>query len=250
MDEPACAAAAPSARAAPMSAVRLGLFGGSFDPPHQAHLALARAALAQLGLDSLLWLPAGRPWQKARELAPDADRLAMLRLLVAGEPRFAIDERELQRAGPSYTIDTLRELRSERPQGAAVPGPRPGPAGGAAELARLDGTARGGDAGRGRARRRARGAAARGGRTRAAPRAPGDAADGASSTAIRAHLAAGGTARDSLRRWSRRRSQAILTHAGCTARRSPTPVRRPTHLPGAEWTSENCSAPSSTASKT
>jgi len=116
MDEPACAAAAPSTRAAPVSAVRLGLFGGSFDPPHQAHLALARAALAQLGLDSLLWLPAGRPWQKARELAPDADRLAMLRLLVAGEPRFAIDERELQRAGPSYTIDTLRELRSERPQ--------------------------------------------------------------------------------------------------------------------------------------
>jgi nicotinate-nucleotide adenylyltransferase len=116
MDEPACAAAAPSARAAPLSAVRLGLFGGSFDPPHQAHLALARAALAQLGLDRLLWLPAGRPWQKARELAPDADRLAMLRLLVAGQPRFAIDDRELHRAGPSYTIDTLRELRAERPR--------------------------------------------------------------------------------------------------------------------------------------
>lgn len=116
MDEPACAAAAPSARAAPVSTVRLGLYGGSFDPPHQAHLALARTALTQLGLDRLLWLPAGRPWQKARELAPDADRLAMLRLLVAGEPRFAIDERELHRAGPSYTIDTLRELRAERPE--------------------------------------------------------------------------------------------------------------------------------------
>ena len=116
MDEPACEAAAPSARAAPVSTARLGVYGGSFDPPHQAHLALARAAVGQLGLDRLLWLPAGRPWQKARELAPDADRLAMLGLLVAGEPRFAVDDRELRRSGPSYTIDTLRELQAECPQ--------------------------------------------------------------------------------------------------------------------------------------
>ena len=116
MDEPARAAAVPGTRAAQVSTARLGLYGGSFDPPHQAHLALARAAAAQLGLDRLLWLPAGRPWQKARELAPDADRVAMLRLLVADEPRFAIDERELHRAGPSYTIDTLRELRTELPK--------------------------------------------------------------------------------------------------------------------------------------
>ena len=94
----------------------VGLFGGSFDPPHAAHRALAGAALAQLGLDELVWMPAGTPWQKAgRTLQPAADRLAMLRLLTAGEPRFSIDERELHRDGPSYTVDTLRALHDERP---------------------------------------------------------------------------------------------------------------------------------------
>ncbi|MET0382225.1 MAG: nicotinate (nicotinamide) nucleotide adenylyltransferase [Burkholderiaceae bacterium] len=93
-----------------------GLFGGSFDPPHLAHRALADAALAQLELDELLWMPARRsPHKMDRDPAPDADRVAMLRALTAGEPRFAIDERELRRAGPSFTIDTLRALRAERP---------------------------------------------------------------------------------------------------------------------------------------
>jgi nicotinate-nucleotide adenylyltransferase len=98
---------------------RIGLLGGSFDPPHLAHLALARAALEQLALDELRWLPAGAPWQKQREgrvLAPAADRVAMVNLLVEGEPRFVVDERELHRAGPSYTIDTLRELHAEQPE--------------------------------------------------------------------------------------------------------------------------------------
>jgi nicotinate-nucleotide adenylyltransferase len=95
---------------------RIGLFGGSFDPPHLAHRALADLALAQLRLDELRWLPAGQPWQKAaRALAPRADRVAMLRLLMAGEPRFLLDERELERTGPSYTIDTVRELAAEHP---------------------------------------------------------------------------------------------------------------------------------------
>jgi nicotinate-nucleotide adenylyltransferase len=92
------------------------LFGGSFDPPHLAHRALADLALAQLRLHELRWLPAGQPWQKAgRTLAPRADRVAMLRLLMAGEPRFVLDERELERTGPSYTIDTVRELAAEHP---------------------------------------------------------------------------------------------------------------------------------------
>jgi nicotinate-nucleotide adenylyltransferase len=100
---------------------RIGLFGGSFDPPHLAHLALARLALDHLKLDRLLWLPAGNPWQKAgRTLAPAADRVAMIRLLIEGEPRFALDERELQRAGPSYTIDTVQELRAELPTDAEL----------------------------------------------------------------------------------------------------------------------------------
>ncbi len=98
------------------AAASRGLFGGSFDPPHAAHRALASAALEQLGLDELVWAPAGQPWQKAgRMLQPAADRLEMLRLLVADEPRFHIDERELHRAGPSYTVETLRELHAEHP---------------------------------------------------------------------------------------------------------------------------------------
>ena len=93
-----------------------GLFGGSFDPPHAAHRALADAALAQLGLDGIVWVPAGQPWQKVgRHLAAGADRAAMVRLLIDGEPRYRVDERELRRDGPSYTIDTLRELQAEHP---------------------------------------------------------------------------------------------------------------------------------------
>lgn len=90
-----------------------GLFGGSFDPVHLAHLSLARCALDQLGLDRLLWLPAGRPWQKlqqgsGRGLASPAHRRAMVELMIAGEPRFAVDDSELERDGASYTIDTVR----------------------------------------------------------------------------------------------------------------------------------------------
>ena len=91
---------------------RIGLLGGSFDPPHNAHLALAHAALEHLRLDELRWLPAGDPWQKKRRLASAADREAMVRLAIAGEPRFVLDDRELRRSGPSYTVDTLRELQA------------------------------------------------------------------------------------------------------------------------------------------
>ena len=73
---------------------RVGMLGGSFDPPHLAHRALADLALSALQLDALHWLPARAPWQKAgREMAPAADREAMLRLAIGGQPRFAIDPR-------------------------------------------------------------------------------------------------------------------------------------------------------------
>lgn len=97
---------------------RIGLLGGSFDPPHLAHLALARQARDELRLDELRLLPAGRPWQKlaaGREPIEAAHRVAMLRLLIQGEPRLVIDERELHRNGPSYSIDTVRELAAEHP---------------------------------------------------------------------------------------------------------------------------------------
>jgi nicotinate-nucleotide adenylyltransferase len=97
------------------SARRVGLFGGAFDPPHQAHVALARAAIDQLGLDELRVLPTGQAWHKARALSPAAHRLAMARLAFDGLPQVRIDERELQREGPTYTIDTLQALASELP---------------------------------------------------------------------------------------------------------------------------------------
>jgi len=91
------------------------LFGGSFDPVHNAHLALARQARDELQLDELRWVPVGDAWQKARALTPAAQREAMLRLAIAGEPRFAIERCELRRAGPSYTLDTVRELQAAEP---------------------------------------------------------------------------------------------------------------------------------------
>lgn len=94
---------------------RVGLFGGSFDPVHNAHLALAELALAQLQLDELRWIPAGQPWQKTRRLTDAADREAMVRLAIAAEPRFVLDRVELRRSGVSYTLDTVRELNGAEP---------------------------------------------------------------------------------------------------------------------------------------
>lgn len=95
---------------------RVGLLGGSFDPVHLAHLSLARSALEQLELDELRWVPAGQPWQKAgRSLAGAEHREAMVRLMMAGEPRFVLDRCELLRQGPSYTIDTVNALLTEQP---------------------------------------------------------------------------------------------------------------------------------------
>lgn len=103
-------------RIGPGAGRRIGIFGGSFDPPHLAHLALARLAKQQLQLDELRWLPAGAPWQKAgRPMASGAHRAAMLDALLQDEPGQVIDTRELLRSGPTYTIDTIRELQAEQP---------------------------------------------------------------------------------------------------------------------------------------
>jgi len=90
---------------------RIGLFGGTFDPPQLAHLALARAARDALQLDELRWIPTGNPWQKTRTITDAAHREAMVRLTIAGEPRFVIERCELERSGPSVTLDTVRELQ-------------------------------------------------------------------------------------------------------------------------------------------
>jgi nicotinate-nucleotide adenylyltransferase len=94
--------------------VRLGLLGGSFDPPHLGHLHVARAARDELRLDRLRLVPASQPPHKlGRALAPDGDRVAMLELLVREEPWLEIDRRELARGGTSFTYDTLVEVLRE-----------------------------------------------------------------------------------------------------------------------------------------
>jgi nicotinate-nucleotide adenylyltransferase len=90
---------------------RIGLFGGTFDPPQLAHLALARRALDALQLDELRWIPTGTPWQKSRTVTAAAHREAMVRLTIEGEPRFMLERCELERRGPSVTLDTVRELQ-------------------------------------------------------------------------------------------------------------------------------------------
>jgi len=87
-----------------------GILGGTFDPVHNAHLALARAALEHLALERILWLPTGAPKYRAPARTPAAHRVAMLRLALAGEPRCAIDERELDPGHSGYTVDTLKSL--------------------------------------------------------------------------------------------------------------------------------------------
>ncbi len=93
--------------------LRVGMFGGSFDPPHWAHRALAETALGQLALDRLHILPTGQAWHKARALSPAEHRVAMCKLAFGGLLNVNFDEREIHRDGPSYTADTLRELRSK-----------------------------------------------------------------------------------------------------------------------------------------
>lgn len=97
------------------AAERVGVFGGAFDPPHTGHLALARAALAQLDLTQLRIVPTGQAWHKARTLTCAQHRLEMCRLMFAPLPDVWVDDSEVLRAGPSYTVDTLAALHAQRP---------------------------------------------------------------------------------------------------------------------------------------
>ena len=94
---------------------RIALFGGTFDPVHNAHVELARTALIALRLDEVLWMPAGQPYQKTHQVTPAAHRLAMTSLAIAGEARFVLDRREIDLEGPSYTLDSVRALQAVRP---------------------------------------------------------------------------------------------------------------------------------------
>lgn len=96
--------------------MRIGILGGTFDPPHSGHLSLARAAMEQLELDEVLFLPASRNPLKSRKVAtPGKHRLGMVEALVRNEPKMALSDMELTRGGTSYTVDTLGELQMVQP---------------------------------------------------------------------------------------------------------------------------------------
>ncbi len=98
---------------------RVGILGGTFDPPHIGHLLLAYGALEQLALDRLVLIPARRqPLKSDAAITDAAHRLAMLRLLAEGDPRLTVDPIELDRPGLSFTVDTLRAYRATWPDAA------------------------------------------------------------------------------------------------------------------------------------
>lgn len=96
--------------------MRLGVYGGTFDPPHLGHLVAASDACDALGLDRLLWIPSAVHPLKRGVRTPAPVRLEMVRAAIAGDPRFGADDLELRRKGPSYTVDTLRALRARHPE--------------------------------------------------------------------------------------------------------------------------------------
>jgi nicotinate-nucleotide adenylyltransferase len=96
--------------------MRLGIYGGTFNPVHHGHLILARQALEEFKLDRLVFVPAAEsPFKIQNHSAPAGDRLAMLRLAIAGEDRFSVDPLEIERGGISYSIDTVNLFRNREP---------------------------------------------------------------------------------------------------------------------------------------
>ena len=94
--------------------MNIGVLGGTFDPVHNGHLIVAEEAKTQLNLAEVIFVPAGQPWLKAdRPISPAEHRLQMLRLAIADKPYFKLSTIEIERAGPSYTIDTIAELQGQ-----------------------------------------------------------------------------------------------------------------------------------------
>jgi nicotinate-nucleotide adenylyltransferase len=97
--------------------MRIGIYGGTFNPVHHGHLILARQALEEFKLDRLIFVPAAEsPFKIQNHTAPPSDRLAMLRLAIAGEDRFSVDPLEIERGGISYSIDTVKMFRTRNPE--------------------------------------------------------------------------------------------------------------------------------------
>ena len=96
--------------------MRIGVMGGTFDPIHHGHLVAASEAAHRFALDEVVFVPTGQPWQKAgRQISPAEDRYLMTVIATASNPRFTVSRVDIDRAGPTYTIDTLRDLREVYP---------------------------------------------------------------------------------------------------------------------------------------
>ncbi len=98
-----------------MTKVRLGVMGGTFDPIHNGHLVAASEAAAAFNLSEVIFVPTGEPWQKSRRVTASEDRYLMTVVATASNPRFKVSRVDIDRKGPTYTIDTLRDLRSLYP---------------------------------------------------------------------------------------------------------------------------------------
>ena len=95
--------------------------GGTFDPIHYGHLVTAEEALVQFALDAVVFVPTGQPWMKqGREVSPAEDRYLMTVIATASNPRFRVSRVEIDRDGPTYTVDTLRTLGADNPRRRAV----------------------------------------------------------------------------------------------------------------------------------
>jgi nicotinate-nucleotide adenylyltransferase len=93
---------------------RLGVMGGTFDPIHHGHLVTAEAALWAFHLEQVVFVPTGRPWMKGdRDVSPPEDRYLMTVIATSSNPRFGVSRVDIEREGPTYTVDTLRQLRRE-----------------------------------------------------------------------------------------------------------------------------------------
>src|SRR5690625_1274309 len=93
---------------------RIGVMGGTFDPIHHGHLVAASEVQAWFDLDEVVFVPTGEPWQKSsREVSPAEDRYLMTVVATASNPRFSVSRVDIDRGGPTYTIDTLRDLQNE-----------------------------------------------------------------------------------------------------------------------------------------
>ena len=109
--QPELCAPEPDAGRAP----RIGVMGGTFDPIHHGHLVAASEVAHFFSLDEVVFVPTGQPWQKdGRKVAPSEDRYLMTVIATASNPRFSVSRVDIDRPGPTYTIDTLRELRAVR----------------------------------------------------------------------------------------------------------------------------------------